>query len=56
MASAQMTTIVEDFRQLYNHVRPHETLAGARPIERYLADPDNTSTATVSTRQSVQIP
>jgi hypothetical protein len=33
-------------RQLYNTIRPHETLAGARPIERYLADPDDTSIAT----------
>lgn len=35
-----MTEMVEAFRQLYNPVRPHETLAGARPIERYLAAPD----------------
>ncbi|HEX4344034.1 MAG TPA: integrase core domain-containing protein [Solirubrobacteraceae bacterium] len=53
---AEMTTRVEAFRQLYNHVRPHETLAGARPIERYLADPDDTSSATAATRQSVRIP
>jgi transposase InsO family protein len=51
-----MTTMVEGFRELYNHVRPHETLAGARPIERYLANPDNPSTATAPTRQSVRIP
>jgi transposase InsO family protein len=50
---AEMTTMVDAFRQLYNHVRPHKTLAGARPIERYLADP---SIATASTRQSVRIP
>jgi len=30
-------------RQLDNHVRPHETLAGARLIERYLADPTRRS-------------
>lgn len=53
---AQMTRMVDDFRQLYNHVRPHETLAGARPIERYLANPTDTPTATASTRQSVRIP
>jgi putative transposase len=53
---AEMTQMVDDFRQLYNHVRPHETLAGARPIERYLADPNDTPIATASTRQSVRIP
>ena len=51
-----MTVMVEAFRQLYNNVRPHETLAGARPIERYLADPDNTPIATAPTRQNVRIP
>jgi len=38
----------------------HATLAGARPIERYLADPDITPSddvnATASTRQDVRIP
>lgn len=57
---AEMTTMVEAFRQLYNHVRPHETLAGDRPIERYLADPEDASpepvNATPSTRQNVRIP
>lgn len=57
---AEMTQMVEDFRQLYNHVRPHETLAGARPIERYLADPATITSQPVSapapTRQRVQIP
>ena len=52
--------MVDDFRELYNRVRPHETLAGARPIERYLADPDITpvtdANATAPTRQSVRIP
>jgi hypothetical protein len=55
-----MTAMVEDFRQLYNHVRPHETLAGSRPIEAYLADPDTQPsddlTATVQTRQTARIP
>lgn len=32
----QMTRTVDDFRELYNHVRPYEALAGDRPIERYL--------------------
>jgi transposase InsO family protein len=57
---AQMTRMVDDFRRLYNHVRPHETLAGARPIERYLADPDaqpsDDLNATVQTRQTMRIP
>jgi putative transposase len=52
----EMTTMVEAFRQLYNTIRPHETLAGARPIERYLADPNDPSTATAPTRQNVRIP
>lgn len=55
----EMTAMVDGFRQLYNHVRPHETLAGDRPIERYLADPYTTPSerhcATVSTRQSMRI-
>ena len=37
---AEMTHMVGAFRQLYNTIRPHETLAGARPIEANLADPD----------------
>jgi len=57
---AEMTQMVDDFRELYNHIRPHETLAGARPIERYLADPDITPSddinATAPTRQNVRIP
>jgi putative transposase len=53
---AEMTTMVEAFRQLYNTIRPHETLAGARPIERYLAEPTSSSTATAPTRQSARIP
>ncbi len=57
---AQMTTMVDDFRELYNHVRPHETLTGDRPIERYLADPDRTPaaelTAPLPTCQHARIP
>lgn len=53
---AEMTAKVEAFRQLYNNVRPHETLAGARPIERYLADPSTDPTITAPTRQNVRIP
>jgi transposase InsO family protein len=53
---ADMTTRVEAFRQLYNHIRPHENLAGARPIDRYLADPDDTSITPPSTRQPVRLP
>lgn len=57
---AEMTTMVQAFRQLYNTVRPHETLAGARPIEAFLADPNDTPpnaiNAPVQTGQSVRIP
>ena len=57
---AEMTSMVDAFRQLYNHVRPHETLAGARPIEAYLADPHIVASdpldAPLPTRQSVRIP
>jgi len=56
----EMTQMVDDFRQLYNHVRPHETLAGDRPIERYLAEPDTAApqprSATAPTRQTLRIP
>ena len=56
----EMTRMVDGFREPYNHVRPHETLAGDRPIERYLADPATTPPkplgATASTRQSLRIP
>ena len=55
-----MTLHVEAFRQLYNTIRPHETLAGARPIERYLANPDQPLSTPLSTpvptRQNVRIP
>jgi putative transposase len=51
----EMTTKVEAFRQLYNHVRPHESLAGARPIERYLADPLDDTGATPETEENVRI-
>ena len=52
--------MVKDFRRLFNEIHPHETLAGDRPIERYLADPDGHPTepesATASTHQNAQIP
>jgi transposase InsO family protein len=51
----EMTTMVEDYRQLYNHVRPHESLAGDRPIERYLADPNDNPTATPKIEESLRI-
>ncbi len=54
--ATEMTTMVEASPQLSNHIRPHETLAGARPIERYLADPNDPPIATASTRQSTRIP
>jgi putative transposase len=56
----EMTALVDEFRQLYNTTRPHEALAGDRPIERYLADPGSPSSAPVSaplpTRQTMRIP
>jgi transposase InsO family protein len=57
---AEMTTMVNDYRRLYNTIRPHEALAGERPIERYLTDPDDTSpdalNAPAPTRQNARIP
>lgn len=57
---AEMTTMVQAFRRLYNHVRPHEALNGDRPIERYLAAPDEPPSdavnITVQTRQTMRIP
>ena len=56
----EMTTRVEAYRQLYNTVRPHETLAGDRPIERYLAEPDHAASDDLNTplptRQELRIP
>lgn len=58
--SAEMTRMVDDFRDLYNTVRPHETLAGTRPIEAFLATPDEQPSDDVNapapTRQNVRIP
>ena len=55
-----MTALVDEFRQLYNTIRPHEALAGDRPIERYLANPDEAPPTAVSaplpTRQPLRIP
>lgn len=51
----QMTTMVDDYRHLYNHVRPHEALDRDRPIERYLADPDDDANTTPSNEESVRI-
>jgi transposase InsO family protein len=57
---AEMTTMVDEFRDLYNTVRPHESLAGDRPLERYLAQPARplaaAPNATAPTRQTVQTP
>jgi hypothetical protein len=46
---ADMTAKVEAFRIIYNTIRPHETLAGARPIEVFLADPSDKPSDTLST-------
>ena len=35
---------LDDYRDFYNRVRPHETLALTLPITRYLAQPDNNET------------
>ncbi len=56
----EMTVMVDDFRQLYNEVRPHEALDGQRPLDRYLSGPitppsDPTDT-TPPTRQTMRIP
>jgi len=56
----EMTVMVDDFRQLYNEVRPHEALDGQRPLGRYLSGPitppsDPTDT-TPPTRQTMRIP
>ncbi|UTI63318.1 hypothetical protein NBH00_18410 [Paraconexibacter antarcticus] len=52
--------MVDDFRQLYNEVRPHEALGGERPLDRYLADPAITPSdpkpVTLPTRQTMRIP
>lgn len=52
--------MVDAFRRLYKHVRPHEALNGDRPIERYHAAPDDLPSdavnTTVQTRQTVRIP
>ena len=53
---AEMTRMVDAFRQLYNTVRPHETLAGTRPIEAYLADPSDAPITPAPTRQPARIP
>ena len=51
----EMTSNVEAFRQLYNHVRSREALDGDRPIECYLADPLETANATAESDESLRI-
>lgn len=51
----QMTETVQAFRRRYDEIRPHETLAGARPIERSLANPVETSITPPSTRQTARV-
>ncbi len=52
--------MVDEFRHLYNDIRPHEYLGGDRPTDRYLAEPITPSsadpTAPLPTRQTVRIP
>lgn len=50
----EMSEAVEVFRDVYNRIRPHETLGGDRPIDRYLADPEPTLSTPLPTRQSVR--
>ncbi|MCK9249202.1 MAG: integrase core domain-containing protein, partial [Solirubrobacteraceae bacterium] len=65
----EMTDQVDAFRQLYNEVRPHESLDGQRPIPTYLAapaarvpraaddtEPSTTISTPVQTRQVERIP
>lgn len=52
----QMTQTVDEYRHLFNHIRPHEALAGDRPIDHYLAEPDTPASTTAPTRQNVRIP
>ena len=52
----EMTTMVAEFRQLYNHVRPHEYLAGDRPIERYLAQPAHADATAASDEPAAPLP
>lgn len=52
----EMARKVADYRRLFNEIRPHEALAGDRPLDRYLAKPAPRADATPSTRQSVRIP
>lgn len=51
-----MTRMVDDYRHIYNTIRPHETLAGQRPIEAFLATPSDPLTTPVRTRQDPPIP
>ena len=48
-----MERMVAAFRTIYNEIRPHETLAGARPIETYLREPSTTISTPVQARQLV---
>ena len=50
---AEMTQMVDVLREFDNHLRPHKALAGGRPIERYLANPNNPVAAPAPTRQNV---
>lgn len=55
-----MTRMVEEFRHLYNEVRPHEYLDGDRPTDRYLTEPitppSDDPSPPLPTRQPVRIP
>lgn len=43
---------LDDYRDFYNTVRPHETLGQTLPIDRYLAQPDNNETEEANLEQA----
>lgn len=43
---------LDDYRDFYNTVRPHETLGQTLPISRYLAQPDNNETEEANLEQA----
>ena len=43
---------LDDYREFYNHVRPHETLGQTLPITRYLAAPASVARTTTETKEA----
>jgi transposase InsO family protein len=56
----EMARMVDEFRHLYNDVRPHAYLDGDRPADRYLAEPTTPPSddpiAPLRTRQTARVP